>query len=35
VIIVDVEDGPGGVSREDLFQTGTEIVDTLAFSPPS
>ena len=35
VIIVDIEDGPGGLSHDDLLGTGTEIVDSLAFSPPS
>ena len=32
VIIVDIEDGPGGASRQELLKTGTEIVDSLAFS---
>jgi hypothetical protein len=35
VIVVDIEDGPGGLSHTDLLGTGTEIVDSLAFSPPS
>ena len=32
VIVVDVEDGPGGVSHDELFQTGGEIVQSLSFS---
>ena len=35
VIIVDIEDGPGGLSHDDLLGTGTEIVASLTFSPPS
>lgn len=34
-IIVDIEDNPGGASREELIRTGTGIVDSIAFSPPS
>lgn len=32
VIIVDIEDSPGGASRQELLKTGTEIVDSLVFS---
>jgi hypothetical protein len=32
VLIVDIEDNPRGLSRDALFQTGTEIVETFAFS---
>jgi hypothetical protein len=32
VLIVDIEDGPGGSSLEDLRRTGGEIVDSLVFS---
>ena len=35
VMIVDIEDGPGGMSRKDLLRTGSKIVNSLAFSPPS
>ena len=34
VIIVDVENNPGGLSRDDLMRTGGEIVDSLVLSPP-
>jgi hypothetical protein len=34
-IIVDIEDNPGGLSRDDLIRTGSGIVDSLAFSPSS
>lgn len=34
-IIVDIEDHPGGVSRDDLIRTGTGIVHSLVFSPKS
>ena len=33
-IIVDIEDGPSGLSRDDLFRAGGEIVDSLVFSSP-
>ena len=32
VLIVDLEDGPGGVPRDELFRTGEAIVETLVFS---
>ena len=32
VIVVDIEDGPGGVSHDELLQTGGEIVQSLSFS---
>jgi len=32
VVIVDIEDGPGGASHDELMKTGGEIVDSLAFS---
>ena len=35
VIIVDIEDNPDGLSRDDLFRTGTEIVESMVFSSPS
>jgi hypothetical protein len=35
VLIVDIDDGPDNLSREDLLATGTEIVDSFAFSSPS
>jgi hypothetical protein len=35
VLIVDIEDNPGGRSQNDLFRTGSEIVDSMVFSPPS
>ena len=38
VMIVDIEDGPGGLSHDDLLRTGSAVVDSLAFSsrrPPS
>jgi hypothetical protein len=35
VIIVDIEDGPDGLSYKELLRTGSEIVDSMAFSPPS
>ena len=34
-IIVDIEDGPSGLSREDLLRAGGEIVDSLVFSSSS
>lgn len=33
VIIVDIENNPGGLSRDDLLQTGIGIVDSMTFSP--
>ncbi len=33
VLIVDIEDNPDGLSRDDLFQSGTEIVESFTFSP--
>jgi hypothetical protein len=35
VIIVDIEDNPGGLSRDDLYRTGGEIIDSLVFASPS
>lgn len=35
VLIVDIEDGPDGLSHDELLQTGTEIVESFAFSSPS
>jgi hypothetical protein len=32
VLIVDIEDNPKGLSRDELFQSGDEIVETFAFS---
>jgi hypothetical protein len=32
VLIVDIEDNPKGLSRDDLFQSGTELVESFAFS---
>jgi hypothetical protein len=32
VIVVDIEDGPGGASHGELLRSGSEIVDSLAFS---
>lgn len=32
VMIVDIEDGPGGLSHDDLVRTGTQIVESFAFS---
>jgi hypothetical protein len=34
VIIVDIEDSPGFLSHDDLVRTGSEIVESLAFSSP-
>lgn len=34
VVIVALEDDPGGLSREELFQAGGQIVESLAFPPP-
>ena len=34
-MIVDIDDGPSGLSRDDLLSAGGEIVDSLAFSSPS
>ena len=33
-IIVDIEDGPSGLSRDDMLRAGGEIVDSLVFSSP-
>jgi hypothetical protein len=35
VIIVDIEDNPGGLTHDDLLQTGIGIVDSMTFSPTS
>jgi len=35
VVIVALEDDPGGLSHDELLQTGGEIVDSLAFPSPS
>jgi hypothetical protein len=35
VLIVDIEDNPKGLSRDELFRSGTEIVDSMVFSSPS
>jgi hypothetical protein len=35
VIIVDIDDGPDGLSRGDLLRTGSEIVESFVFSSPS
>jgi hypothetical protein len=35
VIIVDLEDNPGGLSHRELLHTGTEIVDSMVFSSPT
>jgi hypothetical protein len=32
VIIVDLEDDPGGLAHDDLVQTGGQIVDSFVFS---
>ena len=32
VLIVDIEDNPKGLSRDELFRSGDEIVETFAFS---
>jgi len=32
VLIVDIEDNPKGLSRDDLFQSGSELVDGFVFS---
>ena len=34
VLIVEIEDGPSGLSRDDLLRSGGEIVDSLVFSSP-
>ena len=34
VLIVEIQDGPTGISRHDLLRSGGEIVDSLVFSPP-
>jgi len=33
VLIVDIEDNPKGLSQDDLFRGGTEIVESFVFSP--
>jgi hypothetical protein len=35
VLIVDIEDNPNGLSRDELFRTGDEIVGSMVFTPPS
>jgi hypothetical protein len=35
VLIVDLEDGPGGLSHDDLINTGTAIVQSFEFSWPA
>jgi hypothetical protein len=35
VLIVDIEDNPKGLSRDELFRSGDEIVETFVFSSPS
>jgi hypothetical protein len=35
VIIIDIDDGPDGLSRDELFRSGTEIVESMVFSTPS
>jgi hypothetical protein len=35
VLIVDIEDIPDGLSRGDLFRTGSEIVESMVFSSPA
>jgi hypothetical protein len=35
VIIVDIDDGPDGLSHDDLLQESTAIVDSMVFSSPS
>jgi hypothetical protein len=35
VIVINLEDGPGGVTRDDLLTAGTEIIDSLTFSSSS
>jgi hypothetical protein len=35
VIVIDLEDGPGGSAHGALFKTGTEIINSLTFSSPS
>jgi hypothetical protein len=34
-LIIDIDDGPENLSREELMATGTEIVESFAFSEPS
>jgi len=34
VLIVDIEDNPKGLARDELFRSGTEIVESFAFSSP-
>jgi hypothetical protein len=35
VMVVDIEDSPGGASHDDLLSTGSQIVDSLTFSATS
>jgi hypothetical protein len=35
VLIIDIDDGPENLSRRELFATGTEIVESFAFSSES
>lgn len=35
VLIIDIDDGPENLSRQELFVTGTEIVESFAFSSES
>lgn len=35
VLVVDIEDNPKGLSRDELFRTGDQIVGSMVFTPPS
>jgi hypothetical protein len=35
VLVVDIEDGPGGASHDDVFRMGGQIVESFVFSSPS
>jgi hypothetical protein len=35
VLIIDIDDGPENLSRQELFATGTEIVESFQFSSKS
>ena len=35
VIVIDIEDGPGGLGHGDMLRTGTEIIESLTFSSAS
>jgi hypothetical protein len=35
VLIIDIDDGPENLPRDELMATGTEIVESFAFAPPS